>query len=102
MQFLDLKKQFKWLHNEHVKLCMLSEKQLDVLCSILLPLKRLRGKTLSILWQDTVEHTITTCRCTFGNSNMKQTRDFPKDKGNSYRDSLKKQTKLLKISEKMR
>ena len=33
----------------------------------------------------------------FGNSNMKQTRDFPKDRGNCYRDSLRKQIKLLKI-----
>ena len=32
---------------------------------------------------------------------MKQTRDFPKDRGNSDRDSLRKQLKLLNTSEKM-
>ena len=29
-----------------------------------------------ILWQETPKHTITTCRCKIGNSNMKQTRDL--------------------------
>ena len=59
LQFLDLKKRFNWLHNEHEKLWMISEKQLEVLCSnnkgsLLLPLinvKRLRSETLSMLWQ---------------------------------------------------
>ena len=86
LQFLDPKKRFSWSHNEHEKLWMISKKQLDVLWSInkdnfLLPLinmKWLRGKTLSILWQETVKHTITACRCKFGNWNMKQTRGFPR------------------------
>ena len=37
------------------------------------------------------------CRCMFGNSNMKQMLDFPKDKVNCYRDSL---AKHIKINEK--
>ena len=67
-----------------VKLCMVSSKLLDVLHSInkenfLLPLidmKRLRGKTLSLLWQDVAKRTITTWRCKFDSLNMKQMRDF--------------------------
>ena len=66
----------------------------------LINLKQLRGKTLSILWQEIARHTMTTCRCKFGNSNMRQMRDFPKDKGNCDGDFLRKQIKLLKISEK--
>ena len=54
-----------------------------------------KAKTLSTLWQDVTKHAITTCRC---NSNTKQTRDFPKDKGNCYRDSVRKHIKLLKIT----
>ena len=36
----------------------------------------------------------------FGNSNKKQTLDFHKNKGICYRNFLKRQIKLLKISEK--
>ena len=76
---------------------MISAKRLYVLRSInkenlLLPhisTKRLRGKTLSIFRQDIAKHTTATCRRRFGNSNMKQMRDFPKDKWNCYRDSLR-------------
>ena len=39
------------------------------------------------------------CRCNFGNSNMKQMRVVPTDRGNSYRDFLRKKIRLLKISE---
>ena len=39
----------------------------------------------------TRNHEAHTCRCKFGNSNMKQTRDFPRDKGSCYRVSLRKQ-----------
>ena len=49
-------------------------------------MKRLQGKTLSTLWQDVTKHGVATCRC---NSNTRQTREFPKDKGNCYRDSQK-------------
>ena len=67
------KKLFNWLHNEREKLCIISAKRLDVLSSIdkdnfLLPLinmKRLRGNTLSTLWQETVKHTIRVSRCEF-------------------------------------
>ena len=62
--------------------------------------KRLRGKTLSKLWQAIVKHTITTCRCKFGNSNMKQTRAFPKTKGTVIAILSGSKSKLLKISEK--
>ena len=87
---------------------MISAKRLDVFCSInkdnfLLPLvniQRLRGKTLSLLWKEIAKYTMTTCRCKFGNSNMKQMGDFPKDRWNCYRDFLRKLIKLLKISEK--
>ena len=62
----------------------ISAKRLVVLCFIhkekfLLPLismKWLRSKTLSILWRGIAKHTITTCRCKLGTSNMKQTRGF--------------------------
>ena len=57
-------------------------------------MKRLRGNTLSILRQEVAKHQITTCRCKFGNSNMKQMRDFHKVKGNFYCDSLIQQIKL--------
>ena len=104
LQFLDLKKRFNWSHNELEKPCMISAKRLDVLCSInkdtlLLPpikLKRLRDETSSTLWQVTMKHTITTCRCKLGNSNNKQTRDSHKDNGICYRNFLRKQIKLLK------
>ena len=106
LQFLDLKKRFNWLHNEHEMLCMISAEKPDVLCSInkdnsLLPLtnlNRLGGRTLSILSKQTMR-TMKACRCKFDNSNIKQMRDFPKDKGNCYRGSLRKQIKLLKFSE---
>ena len=38
--------------------------------------KRLRGRTLSIFWQEIVKCTITTCRCKFESSIKKQMRDF--------------------------
>ena len=41
-------------------------------------------KTLSILWKEIVKHTITTCRCKFGESNMKHMRDFPRGKGHCF------------------
>ena len=67
------KQRFNWLHNELGKPCMISAKRLDVLCAtnkdnFLLPLinmKRLRGNTLPILWQETTTCTITSCRCKF-------------------------------------
>ena len=73
LQFLDLKQRFNWLHNELGKPCMISAKRLDVLYAInkdnfLLPpinMKRLRGNTLSIFWQETTKYTITSCRCKF-------------------------------------
>ena len=52
----------------------------------LINMKRLQGKTSSIFWQDVTKHAITSCKC---NSNTKQTHDFPKDKGNCYRDTQK-------------
>ena len=63
-----------------------SAKRFDVLYSInkdnfLLPListKRLRGKTLSILWREVTQYTITICKCMVGNSHKKQMPDFPK------------------------
>ena len=39
------------------------------------------------------------CKYEFDCSNMKQMLDFLKDKGNHNRDFLRKQTKLLRISE---
>ena len=53
-----------------------------------------RQKLVSALARK-MKRTIITCRCKFGNSNMMQMRDFPKDKRNCHRDSLKKQIKLL-------
>ena len=41
--------------------------------------KRLRGKTLSIFWQEIAKCTITTCSCKFESSSKKQMRDFLKD-----------------------
>ena len=63
---------------------MISAKRLYVLRSInkenlLLPListKRLQGKILSVLGQEIMRRTITTCRCKFDSSNKKQMRDF--------------------------
>ena len=108
-QFLDFKKLFTWSHNEHEKLWTISAKWLDVLFSInknkfLLPLinmKRLRGKILSVLWQEITKNTITTCRCKFGNSNTKQMRDFSTDKGNVSAILSGSKTELLTTSEKM-
>ena len=44
---------------------------------------------------------IRTCRCKFGNLNMKHTRDFQKTKGIAITTSRRKQIMLLKIREKM-
>ena len=100
-QFLDLKKLFNWLHNEH------SSKRLDVRWFInkenfslpLINMKRLRGKILSVLWQEIVRRTTEMRRCKFDSSDRKQVRDFLNDRGNCCRDFLKKQTKLARISE---
>ena len=106
-QFFDLKKLFNWLNNEHVKLWMFSAKRLDALCLInkdnfslpLMNTRRLRRKTVSILWQTIANHTITTCRYKFDSSNKKQLRDFRKHRGNCCLACPRKQIKLLKISD---
>ena len=60
----------------------------------------LRGKILSVLWQETVKRTFRTCRCMFDGLNVKQMRDFPNGRGNCYLDFLRKPIELLKINEK--
>ena len=57
-------------------------------------------KNLINTWRETMNHTITACRCKFGNSNMRCA-IFPKTKGTVIATSLRKQIKLLKISEKI-
>ena len=87
---------------------MFSARRVDVLYSInkenyfqsLTNFQRLRGKILSVLEQEIIKHTITMCRRMLCNWNMKQARDFHTDKANCSRSSLRKQIKLLKISEK--
>ena len=67
---------------------MLSAKRLHVLSFIsndnfslpLINTKRLRGKILSVLWQEVVRRTILMCKSKFDNSNEKQMRDFLKDR----------------------
>ena len=44
--------------------------------------KRLRGKILSVLWQETNKRTNLMCRCKFDSSNNKQMCDLFKDGGN--------------------
>ena len=103
LQFLDLQKLFNWLHNEHEMLCTFSATRFDMLCPInkgnfLLPIinmKRPRGKTFSILWREIAQYTSAKCRCKFGNSNMKQVRDFPNDKGKCCRDVLRQRQKYV-------
>ena len=46
------------------------------------------AKILSVFGQEIARRTSTTCRCKFGNSIMKQMRDFPNDRRNCYRDFL--------------
>ena len=58
------------------------------------------GQTMSVLGQEIMKRTITMCKYKFDSSNMKQMRDFLKDRGNRNRDFLRKQIKLLKVSEK--
>ena len=53
------------------------------------------AKSWQHFWHAIMKHTITTCRYKFVNSNTKQTRDSPKDKGNCHRDSLISETKLV-------
>ena len=82
---------------------MFSAKLLDVLCLInkknfsvlLINMKRLRGKILSVRWQEIVN--CTTIMCKFDSSNKKQIHDFHKDRGNCYLDLLTKQIKLLRM-----
>ena len=109
MQFLDLKKLFKGLHNEREKLRMISAKRLHVLQCInketfsllLINTNSLRSRILSVLWHEMMRRTIMVCRCKFDISNMKQTRDLLTDRGNRYLDFLRKRVKLLSISEKL-
>ena len=105
-QFLDLKKLFNWLHNEHEKIWMISANRLDVLCVIaketfslaLIDTKRLRGKILSVLWQGILKRTTLIYRCKFDSSNKKQMCDFLNDWTNCCLDFLRMQIKLLKIN----
>ena len=73
--------------------------QQGYLLLVLIKKKRLRSRIWSVIWQEIVIRTILMHTCKFDSSNMKQMRDFPEDKGDCNRDSLRTQIKLLKISE---
>ena len=88
---------------------MFSAKRLDVLCLInkenvslpLLNMKRLRGKILSVLWQEIVRRTAIMCRCKIGsNSKKKQMRECLKDRGNWISIFAGSKPSSFKINEK--
>ena len=77
---------------------MFSATRLDMLCFVnkdnfslpLINTKRLRGNILSVLWLEEMNRTTRMFRCKFDSSNIKQMRDFLKDRRNCHLDFLRK------------
>ena len=88
---------------------MFSAKRLDVFCFIneetfSLPLnsmKQLRGKILSVLWQEITRRTLITCKYKFDRFEQADARFSQRQRDSVISIFPRKQTKLLKISEKL-